>query len=272
MRILAWSMVLCASMASAQSDTLTVLTYNVRYDNPADSADRWDVRKAALARVVMAEHPSVIGLQECLAHQLRYLDQQWPGYKRFGVGRDDGAAAGEFSPVYYDSARFSLGEARTIWLSPTPDTVSKGWDAACVRIATLVMLHDRKRGDSLCVVNTHWDHVGTEARLHSAGLILDLVAPAFTAGMPLVVMGDLNATSDEASVRDLAQYLVTTCPDERDREGTFNGFGRSVDTPRIDHVFISPIRWSVAEYAVLHPRHAGREVSDHFPVVVRLVR
>jgi len=273
MRILAWSTVLCASMACAQPDTLTVITYNVRFDNPADSADRWDLRKAALARVVMDERPAVIGLQECLAHQLTYLDQQWPGYKRFGVGRDDGAEAGEFSPIYFDTMRFTLREGHTVWLSPTPDTVSKGWDAACVRIATIAVLLDRLKGDSIVVVNTHWDHMGVQARWHSARLLIERLHPMLVSGQDVLLMGDLNATVDEASVQALGQHLLSTCPDNLSTTGTFNGFGRTPPPgPRIDHVLISPTRWRVRSYTVPRPKVNGREVSDHYPVVVRLAR
>jgi hypothetical protein len=115
----------------------------------------WDLRKDAVARVVRDLHPQVIGLQEALSHQLTYLDAQWPGYQRFGVGREDGVAKGEFGPVYFDTTVFSLLDGRTIWLSETPDAPGKGWDAACERIATLVMLRDKTKGDSLLVVNTH---------------------------------------------------------------------------------------------------------------------
>ena len=98
-----WTMplLLCAFAAGAQSDTLTVVTYNIRYDNQADGPDRWDLRKEALAGVVKDVRPALIGLQEGLAHQLTYLDAQWPGHARFGVGREDGDRQGEFSPIYY---------------------------------------------------------------------------------------------------------------------------------------------------------------------------
>lgn len=273
MRALTAWLFLCASLAGAQHDTLTVLTYNIRYDNPADGPDRWDLRKEALARVVREQRPTVIGLQECLAHQLTYLDAQWPGLQRVGVGRDDGVEAGEFSPVYYDTTRLALAAFRTLWLSPTPDSPGKGWDAACTRIATLAVLVDRRHGDSLWVVNTHWDHVGMEARHHSARMVLDLVHVPLSMGQEVVVMGDLNATADEEPVRQLGQYLLNTCPEAQRDRGTYNGFGKaSAPMPRIDHVFISPTRWRVTRELVLEPKVNGREVSDHFPVVVDLVR
>jgi endonuclease/exonuclease/phosphatase family metal-dependent hydrolase len=274
MRNVLWGAALCIALFSkAQGDTLTLLTYNIRYDNPADGLDRWDLRKGALAQVVRDLHPQVIGLQEALAHQLSYLDTQWPGYQRYGVGRDDGDAKGEFSAVYFDTTVFTLQSGRTIWLSETPEKPSKGWDAACERIATYVELRNKATGDGLWVVNTHWDHVGTKARHHSAQLVLDLVDTPLRNGLPVVVMGDLNATPDEEPVRHLAERLVDACPVGRDHQGTFNGFEQDPKDPkRIDHVLLSPGSWLVAGYEVPSPRVNGRQVSDHYPVLVVLSR
>lgn len=125
-------MIAAASLALAQP--YTFLTYNVRYDNPGDGPDRWEVRKDALVGEVLGQHPSVAGFQEVLKSQVDFLDQHMRGYQRYGKGREDGAEKGEFSPVYYDTATFRLITGSTRWLSATPDKPGKGWDAACERI------------------------------------------------------------------------------------------------------------------------------------------
>ena len=258
-----------ATLGMAQD--LTILTYNIRYDNAGDSLDRWDRRKEALAKEVLTHKPQLFGLQEALAHQLSYLDGQWPGYSRYGVGRDDGVAKGEFSPVFFDPSAFTLLSGRTLWLSETPDRPSKGWDAACERIATAVSLRNKTTGDSLLVVNTHWDHIGTEARAHSAELLLKEIDPALRRGDHVILMGDLNATPNDSATKLLAEHLTDACPKERNDQGTFNGFELESKAPkRIDYVWLSPVNWSVLEYEVPHPKVMGRQVSDHYPVVVRV--
>lgn len=59
----------------------------------------------------------------------------------FGVGRDDGVEAGEYSPIFYRRSKgWRKIHAETKWLSPTPDVKgSKGWDAGSVRIVTVVI-------------------------------------------------------------------------------------------------------------------------------------
>jgi|GEM_PF-377548 len=270
MRFLLLAAIALTISRSAAQD-YTVLTYNIRYDNANDGLDRWDLRKEALAIDVMAHKPQLIGLQEALSHQVEFLDQRWGGYTRFGVGRDDGKAKGEFSPVYVDSTVFALVEGRTVWLSPACDMPSKGWDAACERIATLVILRDKSNGDSLWVVNTHWDHVGVEARRQSARMVQEILSPALTRGRRVILMGDLNATANDEPIALLDKWLDDSCPADRANEGTFNGFKLDQTTfKRIDYVWLSPLDWVVLAYDVPHPLTNGRHLSDHFPVVVQL--
>ena len=42
--------------------------------------------------------------------------------------------------IYYRDADFELEKSGTFWLSETPDQVSMGWDAACKRTCTWVLL------------------------------------------------------------------------------------------------------------------------------------
>lgn len=260
---------LVSTALSAQ--TYSILTWNIRYDNAGDSLDRWDRRKVSLAAEVLSRKPQLIGLQEALSHQVDFLDEHFKGYGRYGVGRDDGQSKGEFSPVYFDTAVVSLVEGRTIWLSPKPDVPSKGWDAACERIATQVILFDKKNGDTLWVVNTHWDHVGERARKQSGEMIRELLASPIARDKHVLLMGDFNATADEEPIATLRLWLEDSCPTDRAGDGTFNAFRTDLTSfKRIDYIWHSPKNWEVLNHNVPHPMVSGRQMSDHFPVVVRL--
>ncbi|MFN4257234.1 MAG: endonuclease/exonuclease/phosphatase family protein [Saprospiraceae bacterium] len=255
---------------AAPAQSFTALTYNIRYDNPNDGPDHWDVRKAALADEILRHRPAIVGLQEATIRQLQYLDTRLLGYQRFGVGREDGAEKGEFSPIYFDTSMFRLLNGRTIWLSRTPKKPSKGWDAACERIATLLELQSKHSGDTILMVNTHWDHVGKKARMRSAKLIVCAIKDALRAGRRVIFMGDLNATPDDAPIQFLQKHLTSTCPPDQSERGTFNGFDPTLTVfRRIDYVWFSPADWKIESYEVPHPMLNGRHVSDHFPVVVR---
>jgi endonuclease/exonuclease/phosphatase family metal-dependent hydrolase len=270
MRTLLSAVLLLPALIVSAGEPLTMLTWNIRYQNGHDREDRWELRREALAKEVLHHRPQVVGLQEALHEQLGYLRAQWPGYGCFGVGRDDGRESGEYAPVLWDTARFALINGRTVWLSPTPDRPSMGWDATCKRILTLVGLRDLKTTDTVWVANTHWDHVGSEAREHSARMAVELLRPLMQAGQAVVLMGDLNASPRQAPVRSLAAHFEDAAL-HHGRRATFNGFKRlRLFGRRIDYIWLAPGHWSVDHCIVPHPKVNGRHASDHFPVVAVL--
>ncbi len=260
----------CLACAALRGQTYTALTWNIRYDRPQDSLDRWDRRKEALANELLRIKPQLVALQEVLANQAEYLDEHWPGYRRFGVGRDDGLKSGEYSPVYYDTAVFTLLSSRSVWLSETPDRPGFGWDASCNRVASIVTLRDKSTGDSLWVVGTHFDHEGGTARIESARLLYALLAPVMARGRRVIFMGDMNAGPCSKPIRYLHRHFTNASHGQR-RKGTFNHFKlRDHYFKRIDHIWLSPGTFEVNSFDVPHPRVNGRQMSDHFPVVVTL--
>ena len=69
---------------------LSVMTYNIRYDNPNDGLDQWDNRKKMLTGQIQFYAPDILGIQEGLLHQIEYINKNLKDYKYLGIGRDDG--------------------------------------------------------------------------------------------------------------------------------------------------------------------------------------
>lgn len=259
----------------AEATPIRAMTFNIRLDLASDGANAWPHRKEMVAAIIRREAPDLLGTQEVLLHQKRYLETALPGYTFVGVGRDDGAEGGEFSPLAWRGERFEALESGTFWLSPTPETPGKGWDAAYPRVATWAVLRDRRTGRTIRVLNTHFDHVGTVARANAARMIAEWVASGPAAGAPAIVMGDFNAAPGSEPYRILAEArsgLADTRAISRTPPygppGTFNAFDITAapDAP-IDHVFVTP-GFSVAGYAVITQHWEGRLPSDHYPVLV----
>ncbi len=258
------------------AQSFTVLTYNIRYDNPGDGDDAWPKRRDHLAGQLRFYAPDIFGIQEGLLHQLTYLDEQLPVYDRVGVGRDDGKNAGEFSALYYRTDRFKLLESGTFWLSPTPDSVSKGWDAALPRVCTWALLKDTVANQTLRVFNTHFDHIGKEARRASAALILKKMSEKSGDGYPAILIGDLNSEPSEAPTLLLNQTLTDAQSSTQEPafgpSGTFNAFKfHEPVTRRIDYVFTSSLL-RVRQYAVLSDSRDCHYPSDHLPVLAKIER
>ncbi|MEG1649993.1 MAG: endonuclease, partial [Rikenellaceae bacterium] len=141
---------------SAWSQDMSVMTFNLRLATGKDAPYHWQARTDAVAYCLKKEKPALLGVQEALHVQIEFLDSLLTGYKREGVGRDDGKTGGEYSAIYYDARRFKLLDGGTFWLSETPSKVSMGWDAACRRVVSWVKLKDLKSDREFCYMNTHF--------------------------------------------------------------------------------------------------------------------
>ncbi len=254
------------------------MTFNVRVDVAADGDNAWSNRKGLVAALIRHEAPTIIGLQEVLLHQKHDLEEALPDYALIGVGRNDGRQAGEFAPLAYRLERFDLIDSGNFWLSSTPDIPSKGWDAALPRIATWAVLRERTSGRLLRALNTHFDHVGKEARTKSAALIGEWVVSEEASGMPTIVMGDFNANPESEPYGRLSDTVTTRLVDSRaisrmppyGPRATFSGFRIERDAPGpIDHIFVTP-EFAVESHAVITQHWGGRLPSDHYPVVAFL--
>jgi endonuclease/exonuclease/phosphatase family metal-dependent hydrolase len=270
------SWILSFHASAQQADVrLKVMTFNIRYDNPADGIYSWKSRKKMVFKVIHAESPSVLGFQEVLKNQLSDLKKALPGYRVAGVGRDDGKSKGEYSPVLFDNKRFSLEKNSTFWLSETPAVPgSISWNAACTRIVTWAELKDRLSGEDIFVFNTHFDHVSEEARVNSARLLLDSIR-SIAGNARVILTGDFNCTLGDPALQTIS-HMLNDCRQDAalvaDFPTTFIGF--PADTTKrevIDHIFISKDNWPrVRRYAVVLYNLDGRYPSDHLPVTAEL--
>ncbi|MBK8556535.1 MAG: endonuclease/exonuclease/phosphatase family protein [Lewinellaceae bacterium] len=263
----------CLFTLTASGQALSVMSYNLRYDNPNDGPNAWPERRDFLAAQVRFHHPDVFGVQEGLQQQLDYLKKTLPAYTYLGVGRDDGKSGGEYSAIFYQKEKFQVVNAGTFWLSETPETPSQSWDAALPRICTYACLMDTNQ-QIFWVFNTHFDHVGVKAREASARLILEKIETLNTDHQPVILTGDFNCTPDSAPYKHLSAALLDSRAVSQEPpfgpEGTFNGF--VFDKPaanRIDYIFCSS-SIKVLRYAVLSDNRDCHYPSDHFPVLVQV--
>ena len=246
------------------------MSFNIRYDNPNDGLSAWPNRRSRVADLIKNHQPDVIGIQEALEHQITYLDSVLVNYIFVGVGRDDGALSGEFSPLLVDTTKWYVSAWDTKWLSSFPDSIgSVGWDAALPRIATRATLEHLESGRSLFAINTHFDHWGEEARTNSASLIRNWAVDA--EHLAVLVTGDFNFTPTASGYEqlvgsdDLSKGLTDVA--ESDTSSTFRGFVQSdaVFGGRIDYIFSSG-QTSFGGYSTIEDLKEGRFVSDHLPV------
>ena len=260
----------------SQEDQVTVLSFNIRYDNPGDGVDAWPNRSEWVRSVIEESGASVIGLQEALKHQILDIVSETNRFAFVGVGRNDGLEAGEFSPILYDSTLWRVRSWETRWLSTDSSVVgSVGWDAALPRIATIVDFNNVFTGKPLRVINTHFDHRGEEARIQSALLVSNWTKENDGAA---ILMGDFNFEQTGAAYQNavgISQQASAQLTDSAAllnfaSEPTFLGFDASnVVGPRIDYIFCNSEMVPMSYERLVHERE-GRYLSDHTPIRVKL--
>lgn len=268
--IFTFALAVLAGILQAQS--VKIMTYNIRYDTPADSVNQWGKRTSKVYTLLKKYDPDILGVQEALHHQVKDIARNLEGYAYAGVGRDDGKTKGEYSAILYRKDKFNVVREGTFWLSPTPAVAgSKGWDAAITRVATWAIMKDVGSGKTFLVLNTHFDHIGKEARRESA-LLIKTKAAELAGGLPAIVTGDLNCTREEppyaAIIGESGLRLLD--PATKPAPGTFCSFKvNSIDCRAIDYV-LHTSQWKASDYLVIDDNDGKYYPSDHLPVMVQL--
>ncbi len=254
---------------------LQVMSFNIRYNNTGDGVNAWPNRVEMVNGLLNFYEPDIFGLQEALYEQITDIHKALPEYEWIGVGRDDGDKAGEFAPLFFNTRKFIRIENGHFWLAENCEQAELGWDAACKRIVTWGKFQSKVSGKRFFVLNTHFDHVGVEARKNSALLIRDKIEE-LTQGsqLPVILTGDFNLTDETEPILMIKKYLNDSREISQQAPygpvGTFNGFKPgSEGNNRIDYLFVSD-EIKVLKYATLSDSKEGRTPSDHLPVFVKL--
>jgi len=275
MRYLYIVLFILLSVINAQSQTLSLMTYNIRLDISSDGENAWSKRKHFLGSQVLFYAPDILGVQEARPGQMDYLEEILIDYEVFGKGRD-GRNEGEHASIFYNKNKLEVIQNGTFWLSETPNYPSIGWDAAYPRIFTYGQFKVLDSNTKFWVFNTHLDHKGSVARKQGIQLILNKIEKLMDQNEPVMLMGDFNVEPES----ELITLLKLRMEDSREKakivfgpEGTFNGFDyQKAVVRRIDYIMMSKGHkdMKVEKYAVPSSSADLKFPSDHFPVYVEL--
>jgi len=249
---------------------IDVLTYNIRYASFDQGPQNWDERKEGVISILKAH--DFVGMQEVLPVQMEDIKQKIGD--EYGIlfrTREADSTKGEGSPVLYNKKRWELLSSGFHWLSDTPEIPgSNTWGAAFNRIVSFGIFKEHISGDSVLVVNTHFDHVSQSAREKSIGLILNQFNTEINE-IPVVLMGDFNITPENPvyqriiAMNTLTDSYKESHPGESISGATFHGWKDAVPSERIDYIFSSE-GLRIISSEVLHTRHNDIYPSDHFPL------
>jgi len=268
-------------MPDRDRSTLRVMTFNVRYDEPADGRHAWRHRKDAVLAMLRDHDPDLLGLQEPLANQWEEIAEALPDHSPFGVVADE---SGEPDPRggFVRTSRFAVRDHGSFWLSDTPEIPhSFSWPTDWgARACAWALLHDRHADRELLFANTHLDP--NPGFWLPAATVLHAELDSLTRGAPIVLTGDFNTPSGSAA----HQYLCTRGSfrdawSEAGRESdgviTYHAFDSNPRVPsdapgnyRIDWIlFRGPFTCRSASVDV-RQGPGGLMPSDHYPVIATI--
>ena len=273
----------------AAAQELTVATYNIRNANRGDAerGNGWERRGPWVCRLIEFHGFDIFGSQEVLDGQLHDMLAQLPDYDYIGVGRDDGAAGGEYSAIFYKRSRFRLLDSGQFLGSPkTPRSPARAGTPNTSASAHGGRFYDRQSRQRFWFFTTHTDHRGEQAQAESCRLILAKIEE-LCRGERVILTGDFNVGETSRSyaiLRDsgILSDTYDTAEIRYAETGTENWFDPDIKTfRRIDYLFVTP-GFRVLRYGILtdtyrsenpdggERKFRARTPSDHFPVQVEL--
>lgn len=269
--------------AEVETVPFKVMSFNILWGNSAaPPMAEWPNRHDFVLSTIQAFDPDILGVQESLLKQSKFLRDKMKGFIFFGAGRDNGKLGGEMCAVFYRGSRFRRVGGGHFWLSDEPDTPGdRGWDAAFPRMVTWLRLRDRTDGRTFVFANTHFDHRGKKARLNSAILMREEMKK-IAEGDPVVILGDFNCDEESEPYAELLgkkegemPWLVDAYravhPKKSEQEASYHGFQGTTEGSRIDWVLHTPDLQALT--AEIDRTHDGLKYpSDHYPVTATLKR
>ncbi|MES2528779.1 MAG: endonuclease/exonuclease/phosphatase family protein [Bdellovibrionota bacterium] len=252
---------------------LTLVSCNIRFDNPADGPNSWPHRRLFLRDILLSHSPDIIATQEGRFHQLQDLNSLLPEYE---VVDDHRAWIGErmYPTFFVKKNRFEKMKSEDIWLSETPDIAgSRSFDSAFPRLMTWMKIQPVNSQNDLWLVNTHLDHIKDETRLGQIQVLSRELKRFWNKQDSLIIMGDFNEGPD-GKVR---QHLVK----EFDLQDTWKLFHQKEESShhafqgevpngnRIDWILVDK-KVKVLKSEMDKSSREGKFPTDHYPVMAKI--
>lgn len=258
------------SRKSWGKSSLRVATYNIQYPT------RWNERLIPLVKTLEKYDFDVFGSQEPFMPQIEDM-MKHIGDKYDWIGTciagDDNVRNKHFNPIFYKKERLELLEWDTIWFTDKAGT--PGYGAWSARLLTWALFRDKQTDKQFYVFNSHFDHLGVEAREVAAHILVQSVRE-IAKGMPAFCTGDFNSNEWSVPYKTIlaSQFLSDTFRAVAEPMNGVYPSGSGYKTPKpgnsthIDHIFFTPNSVRISYWELIIEGYNGMWGSDHLPIFV----
>jgi endonuclease/exonuclease/phosphatase family metal-dependent hydrolase len=240
-------------------DMISVMSFNLRVGHSGSM-------QGSVSKLLKTYMPDLLGVQEADSEWMGALTGRMGknGYAAVGIGRDSDGT-GERTAIFYRKDKFELIDHKTMWLTDTPDEVSKVEGSESRRIVTVAIFKRLSDGKEFAYANTHLDN-STEAIREAQLRYLVQHVKSFT-DLPYLITGDFNTERSSSTYKVATEeFGYENCsilaPNARNRaNATFVAGGT------IDYCFRSAgAPFDPYLYAVCTETKNGNVISDHYPL------
>ena len=251
---------------------MRVMSFNLRSDFILDFKNRWDKRKHIVYEVIDKYDCDIIGVQEVTNKMFDDIIDNFKSYTIVGSARSKKYFS-ERNNLFVKNKN-KIIKHNTFWLSKSPDKVgSQLWYSLYPRICTTAVV-ELENGDKVRVYNTHLDCFLPQARdfgLKKLSQFIDKNRKEEK--LPVIVMGDFNATPDSKIIKKFTagEYntdrfvAVQEVKRELYKKSTMSKFKGKENGLHIDYIFVSE-EFEILNVEIVKYNENGRYPSDHYPV------
>ena len=130
---------------------LKVMTFNIRGTTTEDDAfNNWGMRAGACRDMIIDQQPSIVGFQELVATEWKYMSGTLASHGYVGAPVDD-----PMNSFMYRPDELEVLSEGFFWLSDTPDKSSTSWDGY-VRYVHWAVMKVLSSGQEFFYINTHF--------------------------------------------------------------------------------------------------------------------
>lgn len=255
---------------------MRIMTFNLRCDFFLDFNNRWDMRKDIAVNLIDKYNCGIIGTQEVTKKMHSYLQDNLDRYNIIGRPRSK-KASDERNDILI-SKEYKIEGYKTFWLSDNPEEEgSSKWYSLYPRICTTAVIEiDNKKKIRVC--NSHLDCFLPQAREYGLKKLIEGIKnEQKKEDLPLIIMGDFNATPDSRLIKNFKDGLYTDkrmiavqdIDESMYQQGTRGNFKGKNNGLHIDYIFVSE-EFEIINAQIVKYNENGKYPSDHYPVLAEI--
>lgn len=275
---------------------VSMMSLNVCGDNTSDAGETgWRVRRHGVLKMIKAENPQIMCLQEAYWNQVNFLKQELPEYEfvdENGDGND--ASTGYHSVIMYKKDKYEMVRTGRYWQGITPTGTCYPWnsDDKVRRVVTWAWLRDVDTYAEFFVLSLQHNQGVTAndyaARKNCAELnikqIQELSADTVT-NKPndqavVLLAGDMYASYETADNRRAClkpyyEFMISARDKAASTDARIcrNFFGNELAgndaTCNVDHIFVRnavPVSFRTVDGG----DYGMKYISNHYPIAVNV--